>query len=303
MSTNTKRLIIFVIILLILSLALNFFFRSGPSIFGGFNKNISPRGTNTFPVNGSFSKIEVESKTGDIRFHNAGRGSAKVVWSGSSVMKLDVLSRGDTLKITENYRLPWFLRFGIHLEKSVIDVHLPEKDYKSLNVGSGTGSITVPTGFTFGDAKIETDTGSIDFQADVRDNLKIESDTGRISCAGVKAKNVEISSDTGSLNVSSLKASEDIKLKTDTGRISLSNVIAEDNLEIKSDTGSVSLDRCDAGELEIKTDTGSISGTLLTEKTFNVKSGTGKINVPSTTFGGPCIVRTDTGSITISIER
>lgn len=302
MSSNTKKLIILTAGLLLFSLILGQIFgNSFP--FGFLKNNTSFGGAKTFPVNGSFSKIEIESKTGNIRFYDSGSRNAKVVWSGSSGMKLSVATGGNTLKVSEKYKLPWFLRFGIHTGKSEIAVYLPQKNYEKLGIESDTGNIQIPSGLKFTRAEVETDTGSIDFQAAVSRELKIETDTGRINCAGVKPENLEIASDTGSIYVSSVRASDDIKLKTDTGRIALNNVTVSDKLEIKSDTGSISLERCDAEDIDIKTDTGSVSGTLLSGKNFSARSQTGKVSIPESTFGGSCRIQSDTGSITIRIEK
>ena len=62
------------------------------------------------------------------------------------------------------------------------------------------------------------------------------------------------------------------------------------------------MEKSDAATLSIKTDTGDVTGTLLTEKTFDAKASTGDVDVPKTTAGGVCKIRTDTGDICINIE-
>ena len=44
-----------------------------------------------------------------------------------------------------------------------------------------------------------------------------------------------------------------------------------------------------------------MTGTLRSEKVFLVESDTGSIEVPKTTTGGRCEIRTDTGDIRIDI--
>lgn len=320
MSSNTKKLIILVIGILLLSGLLSMACGLSSLGFSFLDRSTSRGAGKTFQVSGNYSNIEIESETGNIRFHDAGKDSSRVVWSGSSVTKLSVINRGGTLKITEKYRLPWFLRIGVVSGRSEIDVYLPRQDHKRLEIESDNGNINVPAGFSFSGVEIESDTGAVDFQADVRGTLKIETDTGRITCSSVNPENLEINSDTGAVNIADIRAAKDIKAKTDTGKISLANVSSEDlavksdtgslsltnvsaadSMKLETDTGSISLDRCDAGKIEIESDTGSVTGTLLTEKVFTVKSSTGRIDVPESTFGGECRIKTDTGNITISI--
>lgn len=320
MSSNTKKLIILVIGILLLSGFLSMVCGFSSLGFRLLNRNTSRGEAKTFQISGSFSSIDVESETGSIRFHDSGKNAARVVWSGSNIMKLSVGTWGGTLKITEKYRLPWFLRIGVNSEKSEIDIYLPQQDHKRLTIESDTGNISVPAGFSFSEAEIETDTGSVEFQADVRGNLKIETDTGRITCSISGSENLEVNSDTGAINVTDIRVTKDFKAKTDTGKISLTSVRSEelsvksdtgslsladvtaaDSMKLETDTGSISLNRCDAGKIEIESDTGSVTGTLLTEKIFTVKSSTGRIDVPESNFGGECKIKTDTGNIMIEI--
>lgn len=320
MSSNTKKLIILVIGILLLSGFLSMVCGFSSLGFSFLSRSTSRGAGKTFQIRGNYSNIDIESETGNIRIHDAGKDSARVVWSGSSVMNLSVGTRSGTLKITERYRLPWFLRIGVNPGKSEIDVYLPRQDQKRLEIESDTGNINVPAGFSFSSADIETDTGAVDFQADVRGMLKIDTDTGRITCGSFEPENLEITSDTGAVNATDIRTAKDIKVKADTGKITLTNVkgedlsaksdtgslslvntFAADSMKLETDTGSISLDRCDAGKIEIESDTGSVTGTFLTEKVFTVKTSTGRVNVPESSFGGECKIKTDTGNITIEI--
>ena len=321
MKNNTKKIIILVIGLLLFSAIL-----SSLCGIGSLGIRLFHHGTSgtakTWTLKENFSNIQIKSKTGSVRFYVSSDRSAKVVWSGSKNTKLTVETNWGTLSVVEKYKLPWFLRPTALFDSSEIQVWLPKESYKELYARSDTGSIMIPSGFSFDKADINTDTGSIDFRSGVRDDLKINSDTGRITVSGIKPGNMRLNSDTGEISATNVKASKDIRLETDTGRItvidlscqkldvksdtgslSLTNAIAADKMDLESDTGSIRLDRCDGGSIEIETDTGAIQGTLLSEKIFTAKSGTGKVNVPESTYGGPCSIKSDTGSITIEIVR
>lgn len=79
-------------------------------------------------------------------------------------------------------------------------------------------------------------------------------------------------------------------------------MIAAEQLSIERSTGHVAFTGCDAGEIHVKTDTGNVAGSLLSEKVFLTESGVGLVDVPKTTSGGVCEIRTDTGNIQITLE-
>ena len=85
--------------------------------------------------------------------------------------------------------------------------------------------------------------------------------------------------------------------------MTLKNVSASGRICIESDTGNVKFDGSDAAEISVKTSTGNVSGTLLSEKVFITETATGRINVPATTSGGKCEIKTATGNISIEIEN
>lgn len=321
MNSNTKKIIILIIGLLFISAVLSSL--CGISSLGiNFFRRGSSGSANTWTLKNNYSDIRVKSKTSSIKFYQSSDRNTKVVWSGSRNTKLSVRTNRSTLNIEEKYRLPWFLRPTGIFDSAEIRIYLPKELYDDLIISSDTGSIVIPTGLSFEEANINTDTGSVDFRASIKGDLKIESDTGRITVNGVRPANMRLNSDTGEVSAANIKASKDIRLETDTGRItvtdvtcqklevksdtgslSLTNAVAADKMDLDSDTGSIKLDRCDAGSIEIETDTGSIGGTLLSEKIFSAKSGTGRVSIPESTYGGPCQIKSDTGSITIEIVK
>lgn len=74
-------------------------------------------------------------------------------------------------------------------------------------------------------------------------------------------------------------------------------------LTIRYTTGSVHLDGCDAAALSIETSTGDVAGSLLTEKVFAAETSTGKIDVPKSTTGDLCEIKTSAGSIRMDFAR
>ncbi len=313
--TNTQKLIILVIIILALSMLF-----SGVSLFG-MKRDHNGRGTaQTITFKGGFSDIEIRGESSDVRFYKTNERTGKVVWSGPKSMKLTVDTRNGRLTIREKHKRFWFLRAGISFKPSEMLIYLPENSYRDLEIHTDTASAGIPAEFSFKNAIIRTDTGAVEFQAKVSKKLEIHTDTGSISASRVSPEEFTAESDTGGITLNNIRAGKDLRAETDTGRIritdvrcedinvnsdtgsiTLTDVIAADEMDIENDTGSVRLDRCDAASISVETDTGTISGTLLSDKVFRAKSGTGHVSVPDTVTGGPCVLKSDTGSIEISV--
>ena len=282
MSTNTKRLIIFIAVVAVLSGL--FSFLTNRSVHFAFSWWKKPGEiSNTYPIKDRFNEVEIETDTARVTILPASDGKAKAVRTGNSRNSFEIKTSGKKLTISDKDKRPWIFRIGTYTGKSEITVYLPDSAYKSLTAKSATGSIELRSGFSFEDVDLKSDTGSISISsANISDNLEIKSATGRVSLSDIRT--------------------DDLNVKTATGGISLKNVIAAEEMNIKSDTGSVELDRCDGQEISIKTDTGSVRGTLRTGKIFSVKSDLGRVSVPESGFGGNCKIESDTGSITIEIS-
>ncbi len=321
MNNNTKKIIILVIGLLLASALLSSLCGIG-SLGIRFFRSKSSGSDNTWTLKDNFSEIRIKSITGNVRIYESKDRTGKVVWNGNRNTKLNVGTSFGTLNVEEKFRLPWFLRIGLFTGSSEIQIYLPKGSYTKLNINSDTGQVEVPANFTFEQAAIETDTGSITFRAGVRGELKIDSDTGSVNVSGTAPENMHIETDTGRIVLSNSRVAKDLHVKTDTasisltdvscrdlevksdtGSLTLNNVRAGDQFEAKTDTGAIRLERCDGAKMELKSDTGSISGTVLSDKVFDARSGTGKVNVPETNNGGTCRCRSGTGSINIEIVR
>lgn len=281
--SNTKKLIIVTAVLLLLS-ALGSCMITGTARFAfmGFGK---PKETSkTYDLKDSFNAISVDTDTGNITILPAKDGKAKVVRTGNSQHAFTLKTSSKHLTISDKDKRLWPFRIGTYSGKSEITIYLPKSAYQTLQIKSDTGSADLRPGGSFENMEVKTDTGSINISSlNAAGDVKVKTATGRITLTDVMA--------------------EDLTVKSATGSITLQHVIATDEMEIKSDTGSVNLERCDGPKIEIKTDTGSIKGTFLTGKIFDAKSDTGRVNVPPSTPGGSCKIESDTGSITIEIER
>lgn len=277
---------------------------------------------NSYAITENFENISVITDTSDIVFLPSESDKVRVECFERNNLKHTVSVNGDTLSIELKDTRKWyehieFFFFG----KTEIRVFLPMGDYGVLTVSASTGMVEVPEEFKFSSADVNVSTGDIKFGASAENSVKLTASTGDIFAENINSDALDLTVSTGMINANSINLNGDLKVtvstgKTDiknvncnnlysngdTGNITLTDVIAEDKFNITRSTGDVKFDSSDAAQLFIETDTGDIKGTLLTEKIFIPESSTGKINVPKTTFGGRCELKTSTGNIGITIK-
>ena len=282
----------------------------GILIFGSvmtvFNWDFSKLSTSEFETNNhkigeNFNNISVNSDTASITFLPTDDGKCRVECFENVKAKHSVTVSDGTLYINLENKRTWhdyIMNFG----SAKISVYLPKTEYESLTVKNSTGSVTVHEDFSFSSAHISLITGNVSFSAPTVGSLSIKTTTGKISLTDVTCEeDITLKVTTGKTVLSSVSC-KNLTSDGSTGSLSLTNVLASEKLTVKRSTGNVTLEDTDAKEISIKTNTGSVKGNLLSEKIFFAESNTGRINVPKTTGGGKCEIKTDTGNINISIK-
>ncbi len=275
--------------------------------------------TNTYEISEEFDKISIDVSTTDISFALAEDGKCKVICKDREKEKHAVSVENGTLNIRVNDTRKWYDYIGIFTENLTVTVYLSEKEYSSLSIQTHTGNIEIPVTIRFAELDITGNTSNITCRAAISNQIKIKTDTGDIKVSNSLPKEVYLSTATGKIDINGLICNR-LLVETDTGNINLINVMdvgsvqietdtgdiklaycMVDTLQIETDTGDVKLEQCDADSIDIETDTGNVTGTLLSPKIFVTKTSTGKVQVPNTTTGGTCNIKTSTGNIKITI--
>ncbi len=279
--------------------------------------------TNTCTVSERFNKIEIRSNEAEIVFKRSEDGKTRVDCVEREKTRHDVFVENGTLKVAAVDRREWYDHLTLFSFKhQSVTVYLPSEYYEALSVITDTGNVSVPEGFSFGEAEVRGSTGDVTFGAAVDGRLKITTSTGAVRVRGVRAKSIDLTASTGRIDAAGIECREafsaavstgrtvltDIPCQTlfsggSTGSVAMKNVIASDSFTIERNTGDVTFEKCDAGEITVSTSTGDVKGTLLSEKVFIAKTSSGRIDVPETISGGKCSITTSTGDISIALDR
>ena len=277
--------------------------------------------TNTYHFSESYKNISITTDTADIVFLPSDNTSTFVTCYEAENMTHTVTIQDGTLKIELNDTRKWFALIGFSFSKPKITVSMPQGEYTDLAIKSSTGDVKIPNNFTFATMDMQGSTGNVINHASASGSVQIKRSTGDIQVENITASSLDLWVSTGKITVSNTKISDNINLRVstgktdltnvqckkltttgDTGDIALEKVIATENLTIKRTTGDVTFEHCDAGEISVITDTGKVCGSLLSDKLFITETDTGRVNVPNTTSGEKCEIKTDTGDIKITIE-
>lgn len=249
-----------------------------------FNKmNTLHFATNTYSIDKSFTDISIETAECDIRLLPSEDDSCRVVCEESKEIFHSVSVKNNTLTIDRTDARQWYKRIvGIYWGDMTITVYLPQTAYESLSVLNVSGNTTIPEDFSFTDAKIRSTSGDIEFLAPVEKDLSLKTVSGNLHAEGTNPKSLDAQSTSG--------------------RVTLSGVTATKAIQIETVSGNIKLEGCDADSLWLKSTSGNVSGTLLTKKKFLTNTTSGRVNVPASTSGGKCEIKTTSGNIQFEIE-
>ena len=255
-------------------------------IFVGVSVAVANK-TNSYEVNEvvlnePFSNLEFDLSTSDLEFKASTDGTKKVILQERSKFRHEVKVEDNKLVVKLNDTRQWYEKtFNVSTSYLKVTVFLPSSTYGDLYIKSSTGDINIPKEFSFANSKVELSTGNVNISSKVNDTIQVESSTGHITVNEINPNNAYF--------------------KASTGKVTLNNVVAKENIKVNTSTGDISLNSCDAPNIDVEASTGDVNMSLLSGKIFDVTTSTGKKNVPVSTSGGTCKVKTSTGDINISV--
>ena len=164
------------------------------------------------------------------------------------------------------------------------------------------GGKTVDGDCTVASADLETTSGSIVVTKATLQSLTAQTGSGSVIFEDL-AVNEAISAETtsGSIRMNRVTC-DSLNAETTSGRIKLTDTVASGHIRAKTGSGAIRLERADAASLSLRTTSGSVTGSLATPKVFYTDTTSGSVDVPKSTEGGLCEIKTTSGSIRLTIE-
>ncbi len=173
----------------------------------------------------------------------------------------------------------------------------------ALTAHSTSGSVCVDHLTVAGEAKLSSTSGRIEVKNTQAGALTADVGSGRVILEDVTVTNA-ITAETTSGGITLTRVSGgSMALDTGSGAVELTDTTATGHLQAETTSGSIRLTRADAATLNLKAGSGSVKGSLRTPKIFYTDTGSGSVDVPKSTEGGLCEIKTTSGSIHITLEE
>jgi len=238
--------------------------------------------TNSYIITEPIEHVQINADTANIKILPAEDDVCRVECYEQSGAKHTVEMEGERLIITSTDSRQWYEYISVGVQTATITVYLPEDVYGHISVLATTGDFSI-------------------------ENLNLNVLSCTLTAGKIIAQNLDCIMDvrltvsTGNTIVKNVVCDGFIS-KGNTGDTMLENLISTGTFEVYRTTGNVNFFLCDAPEICIETDTGNVTGSWLTPKIILTETDTGKVNVPASTTGGKCSVKTTTGDVNISIK-
>lgn len=272
-----------------------------------------------------FDSLTVRASSHQVRLLPSEDGTCRVEWSESERSRVQVAVKDGTLKAVEKSTGGAFGPVGFFWGPSAqlsVTLRLPEAEYRALTVGTSSGDVEVPEGFTFRTIRLDSTSGSLRFSAQAAEDLHMRSTSGDLELTGASPARAELESTSGSILLRSCVCGA-LSASATSGEISLENCRGG-SLTLSNTSGGLELDNCqfsgaaslgtvsgdirfsdlDAGSLSFDAVSGSVDGTLLSGKVFQTDTVSGRVSLPlADPSGGLCTAETTSGDIDIRLSE
>ncbi len=229
-----------------------------------------------------FDSIAVSAVSEDITLRLSESGEPVVEYFESRLLTYEIKISDGTLNIIAEDQSHWYDHIGVSfgVQKHGMVITLPKAQYDRLTVHETSGDLTVPAGFTFSSAEIQTVSGEVNWRAAVRDDFSALTVSGDICLQNALP---------GAM----------VELKTTSGNVRFSNGEAQ-QVTVKTVSGDVAFADCDTQRVNITSVSGDITAAFATPKSIKASSVSGEIQVKDDpTASSTCTVTTTSGDITI----
>lgn len=257
--------------------------------------------TNVHEITEEFTDVTLIGDTANVTFVPAADNKTTVTCHEETYAKHAVAVKDGMLTVELQNEKKWYHYLSIGSAKAKITVALPLKEYGALQIAVKTGDVLIPESVSFTNTAVKTTTGNITLQGVSTGELELAVSTGKVMLERVSSGDTKITVSTGNAHLTECKL-QSLTTNGKTGDITMENVIVDGLLAVERSTGDVRFTACDAGTVSITTDTGNVTGSFLSDKIVYATTDTGKVDVPRSTEGGSCEIKTDTGNIKITVN-
>lgn len=296
----------------------------------------------TYTAESNICGVVADCGPADFQILPSETGTCRVECTENETVRYAVTTENSVLHIrrADSRTVFSFFKFYRAQRSEPVRVYLPQGAYKSLEVNTTSGDISVPAGYTFDTASLHGLSGDIACCA-ACGLLSAHTASGDIALKNIKCGAAELCAASGDVTLENIKLGKNSRIETASGKVQITNLeagelnieaasgnvkinnatcaalqvgtasgdaeltrtVSASTMEISTASGSIRLQSCDAASLALESHSGNITGTLNTGKIFRTSSISGKIDVPLNSGEGLCKIETRSGSIRIKIAE
>lgn len=185
--------------------------------------------------------VEIAVSYADIQIAPAGNGQVSLTLPDDT---FTYTCENGVLKIQNQQNTGFFgvqfIDFGIVQQEKKITLSLPEQQYETITLSSGTGDMNL-SGISAGTLTASVGTGDINLQSCTLSGMDIDSGTGSIRLNGSEIQSVsDIDLGTGDFNAEGCTLSG-IDIDSGTGNITMQDSVLLGNADIDCGTGDITM--------------------------------------------------------------
>ncbi len=227
------------------------------------------------------SNIKIDFSSEEIKLTTVDDEDLKVIQESSKELsddeKFTLTKNGDTITVQKNAtaHIGFFKNDGFQR----IQVFLPKKYAKALNITSSSGDISIASQLFLSDIECDTSSGKINLS----DNLQVgnkaffKSTSGDINLKGLSAKESSFIASSGHINLAGTNISEKSEIKTTSGDIKLNEL--DGDYTIESSSGQIKVKSLSSGSGTINSTSGDIDVIYKGLNDYsNIKSSSGTVH-------------------------
>ncbi len=251
---------------------------NGPHIEVSENKAIPSKDLDQIRIQTDIAQLRV-GQTGGDNLEVRLRGEMEQEWRDN--LRFEVRQEGNRAAIELLFPSNPKLSFGMNAKKLELEVLLPDKRFKEINIQSSIGTISIEN--------IEAD------------QLQAKTNVGKISILEVRGVKTELKTDVGLIFVENVEGELDITSNTGKIDVLLENIMSD--VRIKSNTGKVNVfsrNKPHSLKLDLRSDIGRVDVSM---KDLNYEENLNREVIGTVGSGQPLVkVRTNVGKIDFEAE-
>ncbi len=238
MRTEKKIILIIAVILVVIGIGM-----MAVSVMTSGLKFVKAGGTSEYEqkkydVAEDFDNLKITIGFQDIAIERSEDGQTHYICYEDDNTKFDVEVQGKTLIITQRQTEKWDFNFNFSDFNVHSTLYLPKDIYENVAIITGSGDVSISSGFNFSDLDVKVGSGEIDIQDFESIAIKLETGSGDIDLKSCDAKDITIITGSGDVR-GTLKSGKKFDAVAGSGDVDVPASSGEGTCKVRTGSGDI----------------------------------------------------------------